>query len=136
MMKSRKLLLVVAFITALTFTLSTSSVSSIAADRGVEVTVTEDDQAYLGFEQNATRVDNGTTTLEVTVRNQYPTRTTLSTVVVTSNGTTVDLAEDDQLESGTSRTHTFDSVSCDETITVAASGSRVDVYFERAVSCN
>lgn len=136
MIQRRELLLLVAFATALGFALGTGGVSSISADRGVDVAVVEDDQAYLGFEQDTTEADNGTTTLEVTVKNQYPTQTTLSTVTVTTDGTKADLADVGQLESGTSRTHTFDSVPCDETVAVAASGSGVDVYFERAVSCD
>lgn len=136
MIQRRELLLVVAVVTALAVTLGTGGVSSISADRGVDVAVAEDDHAYLGFEQNATQVKNDTTTLEVTVRNQFPAQTSLSQVVVATNGTTVDLAENGRFESGTSSTHTFQSVPCDETVTVTASSSDVDVQFERAVSCS
>lgn len=131
----RELLLLVALATAIGLTLGTSGFSSVSADRGIDVAVTDDEQAFLTFEQNTTDTANGTTAIEVTVGNQYPAGTTLSTVTVTANGTTTDLAENSQLSSGESRTHTFESVDCDETLSIEAAAPSVAVSFERSVSC-
>lgn len=128
-------MLLVALVTVLGVTVGTGSFSSVSADRGIEVAVTDDEQAFLTFEQNTTDTANGTRSVDVTVGNQYPAGTTLSTVTVTINGTTVDLAENGHLSSGESRTHTFESVDCDDTLSIEATGPGVEVSFERSVSC-
>jgi len=135
MSRRRTFLLVVALVTTLGLTLGTGGFSSVSADRGIDIAVTDDEQAFLAFSQNTTDTTNGTTAVDVTVGNQYPAGTALSTVTVTINGTAVDLAENGQLSTGASRTYTFESVACDETIEIEAAGSGVEVSFNRSVSC-
>ena len=117
-------MLLVAAIAALSLTLGTSGVSSVSVDRGIDVAVAEDRRAFLAFEQRTTTT-NGTTSLTVTIGNQYPDGTSLSTVTVSVGGTTVDLTIDQQLDAGEERTSTFGAVSCNDTIRVEATGAGV-----------
>ena len=135
MIHRRELLVVIGLVIALSVTVATGGVSSVTADRGVEVTVAEDDEAFLGVEQQATKA-NGTTPVVVTVRNQYPGGATFSTVAVTVNETTVDLAKNSSIRPGTSRTNVFHAAGCDDTISVEAEGPSVQISVERDVICN
>lgn len=134
MSRRRTLVLLVAAIAALSLTLGTSGVSSVSVDRGIDVAVAEDRRAFLAFEQRTTTT-NGTTSLNVTIGNQYPDGTSLSTVTVSVGGTTVDLTIDQQLDAGEERTSTFGAVSCNDTIRVEATGAGVAASFERSVVC-
>ena len=134
MSQRRRLVLLVAAVAALSLTLATSGVSSVSTDRAVDVAVADDQRAFLAFEQRTTTT-NGTTSLDVTIGNQYPNGTPLSTVTVSVGGTTVDLATDQQLDAGEKRTSTFRAVSCNDTIRVEATGAGVAASFERSVLC-
>lgn len=136
MIHRRQILLLIILVAGGALVTSTSGVSSVAADRGVQGEIAEDPSAYLGFEQTPQNTADGTTDLEVTVTNQFPSGTDLTVVTVTVNGTTVDLAESDPLESGESATHTFTTVPCDDPITIKASGNSVRVSLDRSVTCN
>lgn len=106
-----------------------------AMDRGIQGAVADDSTAYLGFEQTPTNTSNDTTDLDVTITNQYFGGTELTTVEVTINGTTVDLAEDGTVDPGEEATHTFTSVACGDRITVEALGDGVGVRLDRSVAC-
>jgi len=135
MIRNRKLVLVVAAAVAVSFSLGTAGFSSASADRGIDVNVVDDQQAYLGFEQQSINTDNGTTTVEVTIANQFPAGTAHSEVRVSIIGTPDDRTADSQLGVGERQTHRFESVPCNGTIAVEVDdpGTRLD--FERAVSC-
>ena len=134
MSRRRTLVVLVAAVAALSLTLGTSGVSSVSVDRGVDVAVAEDRRAFLAFEQHATTT-NGTTSLEVTVGNQYPEGTPLSTVTVSVGGTAVDLAKTQPLAVGDQRSSTFGGVSCTDTVRVEATGAGVETSFERSAAC-
>jgi len=128
MSRHRSILLVIALMTAISVVTSTSGVSAVGADRSIEVATADDEDAYLGFEQTA-QTTNETTNLSVTIRNQFPSGTTLGTVTVTVDGETKDLTPLGSGEEGTVR---FESVDCDGTVSVTASGDGVEVQLERA----
>lgn len=147
MSRRRRVLLVVALLAVTVLVTSSTGFSATAADRDVSIEVAEDPNAYLGFEQtqystenvtanvNVTENSSGNETayVDVTVTNQFPARTALTTVEVTVNGTSADLAP---LASGERATHTFSSVSCGEPIRIDASGDGVAVRLERRVTCS
>ncbi|WP_178915060.1 hypothetical protein [Natronomonas gomsonensis] len=135
MTRRRRLLLAAALLASVVVVTTTGGFSSATAERGVDVSVAEDSNAYLGVEQAPSGTENGTTNLEVTVANQFPAGTDLTTVEVTANGTTVDFAEPDAVEAGDERTYTFRTVSCDGRITVEAQGAGVTVGLNRTVAC-
>ena len=135
MIPHRKHLVLVAVLVALSFTVSTSSVSSVSADRGIEVAVVDDQTAFLTFDQHTENTANGTTSLTVTVGNQYPDGTTLTSVTVAVQNTPVDRTETRQLDAGTQHTWTFDSVSCSDTLSIEADGPDVYTSFERPIIC-
>ncbi|MFO7833656.1 MAG: hypothetical protein R6V31_06280 [Halohasta sp.] len=134
MSRHRELVLLIALTAALSLTLGTSGVSSVSADRGIDVAVADDQRAFLAFEQHATTT-NETTSLEVTVGNQYPDGTPLSTGTVSVGGSTVDLAADQQLAGGEQRTFRFESVSCSDRVRIEAAGPGVTTTVERPVAC-
>jgi len=84
---------------------------------------------------NATQRESGERTayVDVTVTNQFPAGTPLTTVEITANGTSVDLGP---IASGERVTHTFSSVSCGDSIGIEASGNGVAVNLERTVTCS
>jgi len=116
-------------------TISTSGASSVIAERGVEMTVADDHAAVVGFEQRTIHTENGTTDLELTVRNQFVAGSELTAVELRVGGTTSTLAENSPLEPGEHRTETFASVSCADEITVHVSGTGIDTRFHRPVQC-
>ena len=116
-------------------TVGTSGVSSVSADRGVEVAVVDDQAAFLTFAQDAGNTTNGTTSINVTLENQYPAGTTLSRVTVSVDTETADHTETRRLNPGDRRTWTFSTVSCSDTISVEAEGAVVSTSFERPVAC-
>ncbi|WP_186313305.1 hypothetical protein [Halorubrum salsamenti] len=78
-------------------------------------------------------IEDGTANVDVTVTNQFPARTELTTVEITANNTSVDLVP---LASGERATHNFPSVPCGDSIGIAASGDGVTVHLERTVTCS
>ncbi|WP_253738388.1 hypothetical protein [Halohasta salina] len=136
MSRHRNYVLLLGIVVALSLTFGTSSVSSVSADRGIEVAVADDNEAFLAFEQRATAPANGTTSLNVTVGNQYPSGTTLTSVTVSVTGAAADSRETVRLDTGTQHVWTFDAVSCRDTLSVEAEGPGVSAAFERPVSCH
>lgn len=187
MSRRRQVVLVVALLAATAAVTSSGAFSTTVAERGVDVEVAEDPNAYLGFEQtqhsndgnvtanvsvtqreeetstgdvnetqedsenetadvnetgdttgnetaNLTQRDSGerTANVDVTVTNQFPAGTELTTVEITANSTSVDLAP---LAPGERATHTFPSVACGDSIGIEASGDGVAVHLDRAVDC-
>ncbi|WP_336135003.1 CARDB domain-containing protein [Natronomonas amylolytica] len=131
----RPLLLLAALALVVSSVMSTGGVSSVSVDRGLDVAVVDDESAYLGFEQTPTNTSNATTNLEVTITNQYPAARGFTTVEVTIDETTVDLAADGTVAPGEETTHTFTSVPCGDRITVEAFGEGVSVRLNRSVAC-
>jgi len=134
-MHRRELLLLVGVVAALSLTFGTSGVSSVSADRSIEVAVVDDQKAFLTFEQDPGNTTNGTTSLNVTLGNQYPAGTPLTRVTVSVDTETAAHTEAKRLAPGARRTWTFRSVSCSDTIAVEAEGSGVSTSFERPVAC-
>ena len=134
-MHRRELLLLVGVVAALSLTVGTTGVSSVSADRSIEIAVVDDQAAFLTFEQDPGNTTNGTTSLDVTVGNQYPAGTTLSHVRVSVDDETAARAEPRRLDAGARGTWTFSSVSCNGTISVEAEGAGVATSFERPVAC-
>jgi len=130
-MNRRTVVLVTGLIAVLGLLTSTGGLSATAADRGLQVTIADDDDAYLGFQQDAVTT-NGTTNLTVTVANQFPTGTTLDTVEISVDGETRDAGP---LDAGEDETVTFEFAECDDTIAVDASGTGVAVSLSRPVGC-
>jgi len=135
MIQNRERLVLVALVVAIFFTMGTSSVSSVTADRPIDIAVADDSNAYVGFEQQHTRIQNGTTDLEVTVRNQYLSGASFTTVSVTVHGREVDLSKNSPLEPGDSRTQRFNSTPCDSSIAIVVSGTGISAEIQRPVSC-
>jgi len=135
MIQNRERLVLAALVVAIFFSLGTSSVSSVTADRSIDIMIADDSNAYVGFEQQRTRTQNGTTDLEVTVQNQYPSGTRFTTASVTVHGREVDLSKNSPLEPGDSRTHRFNSTPCDSSIAIVVSGTGISAEIQRAVSC-
>ena len=134
-MTSRGALLAVLTVVAVAgLLLGTSGASSITATHNVDLVTTADQDAYLGFEQT-TASESGTTRLDLTVTNQQSSQTTLSTVELRVNETTVDVTDGDPLSPGETATQTFQSVDCDGTVTVTAVSSEMRVEIQRAVAC-
>ncbi|MFB6161154.1 MAG: hypothetical protein ABEJ61_08260 [Haloferacaceae archaeon] len=134
-MTRRRLLLAATVAVVLAFVTSTGAVSTVTMDRGVEVAVADDPNAYLGVERAVTGVGDGTANLSVTVTNRFPSGADLATVEVTVDGTTADLARGDPLAPGESATHAFRSVGCGDRIAVEAFGDGVRVRLYRSVTC-
>jgi hypothetical protein len=128
------LLLVVGLLLSATV-VSTGGFSSTTTDRSVHVSVAGDGDAYLGFGSSTANTTNGTTDLEVTVTNQFPGGTELSTGTIAVDGKTIDLIPNESLTAGESVTHTVRSVSCDALVSVVATGPSVAVGLDRAIKC-
>jgi len=135
MIHNRERLVLAALVVAIFFSMGTSSVSSVTADRPIEIAVADDSNAYMGFKQQPTRTQNGTTDLVVTVRNQYPSGTSFKTVSVTVHGREVSLSKNSPLEPGDTRTQKFNSIPCDSSITIMVSGTGINAEIQRTVSC-
>lgn len=72
-MRRRTVLLAVAVVAAATAsTAGTAGFSSVTADRGVTVSVADDDAAFLGIDREATNVSDGRTDLVVGLTNRLP----------------------------------------------------------------
>jgi PKD repeat protein len=136
MIDRRQLVVLATIVLAATLVTSSAGSSSIESDRNTQVAVADDSSALLGFNQTVSNTTNGTTTLTLTLTNQYPSGTSLTTVSVTAGGESVSLAENGSVAPGEQITATFDSVSCGSSIAVEASGGGVFVSLDRSVICN
>lgn len=134
-MSRRELLVVAALCIALAFTVATSSVSSVEADRTVSIEVVDDQHAYLGVDQDIRQTANGTVNVNVAIQNQHPSETALRQATVTVDGTTAEMAENSRFKPGDSRSHTFNSVSCGSSITIEATGMNGKITIERTITC-
>jgi hypothetical protein len=71
--KRRTVLLAVAVVAAATASTSgTAGFSGATVERGVSVTVADDDEAFLGIDREATNVSEGRTDLDVDLTNRLP----------------------------------------------------------------
>lgn len=119
----------VAFITAVLLAVglliaSTGGISSSGADRTVGVSVSPDDEAYLGIQSACTN-----STLQVSLTNRFPSGTTLA-IDIAVNET---LKTINDLSAGVRETTQFDTFSTGDTITVEASGSESSVQLTRSL---
>lgn len=117
------------------FTIGSSGASSVTADRGVALSVAEDQQAVVGFEHTHRQTGYQTGTVDVTVTNQFSAHIELTTVEITVDNTTVDVAENNSLNPRERRTHTFTAVRCTDEITVHVSSDDVTTRFDRSLRC-
>lgn len=132
-MDRRQPVLVAGVVAALVAVSGSAGFTSTAADRGVEVAVVDDDEAFLGVERTTVNETDGTANLSVTVTNRFPAGTTLDTVEVAVDGNTETRTN---VGTGVAVTVEFDSVDCDESLTVNAYGTGVEVSLDRPVDCN
>jgi hypothetical protein len=135
MIQQRHLVLLVVALLGVGLASSTGGFSSATVDRGLSVQISDDESAYVAFAQTPENTENGTTHLEVTITNRLPSGAALTTLEVTVNETTVDLAANDSVEPTEAATHTFSGVECGDPITIQASGNGVSVHLERTVRC-
>lgn len=131
-MNRRAWVVLAAAAVALASTAGTGAVSSMSAERGMNVDVVEDERAYLGVDIETTTTENGTA-VNVTVSNQFPSGTTLD-VTVSHEGVTL-YPGNHSLESGETRWATFENATCGETVRITASAGSVTVELERDVEC-
>lgn len=115
-------------------TVGTGGFSAVSADRGVDVTVADDDHAYFGVDRSPSGTANGTTNLTVTVANRFGTSTVLESVTLTAtlDGTTKRLSA---ISAGESKEATLRNVSCDGYVAIRATGDSVDISLSREVIC-
>lgn len=130
----RTLAVVVGALLVVGTTVGTGGFSAIVADRGVDVTVVDDDHAYLGVDRSPSGTVNGTTNLTVTVTNRFGDGTTLASVLLTAtlDGTTKRL---NSISAGESKDATLRGVPCDGYVAIHAAGDSVDVSLSREVVC-
>jgi hypothetical protein len=100
----------------------TGGFSSSVTDRGIGVSVSPDDEAYLGIQSACTN-----NTLQVSLTNQFPSGTTLD-IEIAVNETLKTISN---LPAGVKETTEFDTISRGDSITVAASGSDISVQLVR-----
>lgn len=131
MSRHRSLPLVVAVAVLLATVSGTGGFSSAEADRDVDVPISNDDSAYLGVERT-TEKTNQTVNLTVTVTNQFPSDTTLSSVSVTVGSESQDIGP---LGAGEQNQAEFHDVDCDDSIAIDASGTSVEVAISRDLEC-
>jgi len=110
--------------------LGTGGFSAISADRGVSVAVTDDTDAYVGYEDAC----NGET-LNITITNRFDESLTDGSVTVAGNET-----EFGTIEPGESATVSFNvsgsggqTIDSGDRVTVKASGPGVSVDLDRTV---
>jgi len=129
------LVVLMTLVAVLGLLVGTGGVSSVTSVHTAAVDTATDHNAFLGFEQ-APHTTNGTTALVVTIINQYPVETAIKDLEIVTNGTTVELLEHRSLDPGASTSHTFESVSCGERLTVRAVSGDMTVEIERSVECH
>lgn len=132
-MNSRGLLLVAA-LAAVSLTAATSGFTATTADRGVSVSVADDDSALLGIERSVSGTANGTTNVTVAVTNRVGTQS-LTDVRLRVGDYSRAMAASGPLEPGDVRTETVAGVRCDATVHVDASAETVDISLNRSVPC-
>lgn len=116
-------------------TAGTSAFSAVSAERGIHVAVVDDDDAYLGVAITANATGNKTVAI-ITVRNQFPDGSTLTTVTATSADEMVSLTPGARtLDTGDTSTRVLTDVTCGDTIIIRASGDGIRVELEREVAC-
>lgn len=131
MNRRQTLALVAVFAASASLVTGTAGFSTSAVDRGMQVAVAADDAAYLGVEQAPSNTTDGTTDLDVTVTNRFPTGTDLAVTIETENHSeTVDIA------SGVSRTVTVSSVDCGGQLGINGTGPAVSLRLDRPVECS
>jgi hypothetical protein len=114
-------------------TAGSSGFSVMSADRGAEITVVDDDRAYLGVDRSPNGTANGTTNLTVTITNRFGDGTVLG---VTLAATLDDASERlSSIRAGDSKEATLRGVSCDGYVEIRATGESVEVSLSRAVIC-
>jgi hypothetical protein len=124
-----------AAVVVLATTAGTGAFSTVGAERGVQVAVVDDDNAYLGVVIAANATGNDTTA-NITVTNQFPDGTTLTSITATGpDGTTSLTPNDGALETGETTSATIQNATCDSTITIHANGPGVQVTIDRPVDC-
>jgi hypothetical protein len=130
----RTLAVVVGALLVVGTTVGTGGFSAMNADRGVDITVVDDDRAYLGVDRSPSGTANGTTNLTVTITNRLGSGTTLESVTLTA---TLDDASKrlDSIQTGELKEATLRGVSCDGYIEIRATGESVEVSLSRAVIC-
>jgi len=131
MSRHRSLVLAAAVVVLLATVSGTGGFSSAEADRSMDVSIANDDSAFVGFEQT-TEETNQTVNLTVAVTNQLPSGTTLSTVSVTVGSESQDAGP---LDTGERNEAEFHDIDCDSSIAVDASAASVSVQFSRDVEC-
>lgn len=135
MISRRHRLLLVVAVLGVGLASSTGGFSTAAVDRDISVQISDDDSAYVGFQQTPVPTGNATTGLEVTVTNRLPSGVELTTVEVAVDDTAVDFAAGENIGPWESASHTFTGVSCSDRVVVEASGDGVRLQFERPVAC-
>ncbi|MFC7135083.1 MULTISPECIES: hypothetical protein [Salinibaculum] len=135
MVTSRQVVLIAILVLTVTLVSGTSGVTSMTADRDLELATTGDLSAYLTFEQSASGTANGTTNLTVALTNQFPSGTTLTGLEVTVDGQTTDMTADETFDAEETGTARFESVECGSTITVVASTDGLATTLTRTVDC-
>jgi len=115
-------------------TVGTGGFEAVTADRGVDVTVVDDDHAYLGVDRSPNGTSNGTTNLTVTITNRLGSGTTLETVTLTA---TLDGASKRlySIQAGESKEAILRGVSCDGYVAIRATGESVAISLSREVTC-
>jgi len=134
-MNYRGVVVIAAGLVVLSTTAGTGAFSATTVDRSAEIAVVDDDSAYLAVTVTANATGNETTAT-VTVTNQFPPGTALTAVRVEHDDDSRSaLPDDGSLDPGEPSTATFENVTCDGTVTIAASGDGVAVELERDVDC-
>jgi len=130
----RTLAVVIGVLLVVGTTAGSSGFSVMSADRGAEITVVDDDRAYLGIDRSPTGTVNGTTNLTVTITNRFGDGTVLERVTLAA---TLDDASErlSSIRAGDSKESTLRGVSCDGYVEIRATGESVEVSLSRAVIC-
>ncbi len=136
----RALSLVLAFTAAVGLIFGTAGFTALEADRGVNVTVVDDEDAYLGYNETTTQTStthNNTTTVTATVEAEYRNRLTEDltlTVTAEANGhsteETLEIPRGEARSVEISRTCSPDEVIV-FTFDATGSGSHLSVSLER-----
>lgn len=121
---NRYFFLVVALLVGGSLIASTTGLSSVTADRNLNVAVASDDEAYLGIQREC-----NDSVLQVTITNRFSSGRTLD-IDVAVNGTTKTIND---LAAGGQETKQSDTFDTDDTITINASGSGISVHLTRSL---
>jgi cell division protein FtsI/penicillin-binding protein 2 len=130
----RLLLVLLATVAIVGVTVASAGNVTMSADRSFVVSTTDDQTAYLGFQQTVDTTGTATN-LTVDVTNQYPPGTTLTTLTVTVGSETQTPALNGGFDPGERVTVEFTDVDCTADITVDVSGSNESGTLVRPVDC-